>query len=526
MKNKNIPSKKIKLFRKNNKVVKKILYGRFIMIILLLLLQLTIFSLFIFALDPYLKYFIGGSNILSILFIIYLANCKGKNEFKIAWLLPVIILPFFGISLYFLYKINWGGYKLNTSIKNEELKSLPYLKPTSNSEEAKKLYPKAQDIASYLEHNGNFPCYTNSFIKYFPSGEDFFSDIIKELKNAKNFIFLEYFIIEPGYMWSTILSILKDKVKQGVEVKILYDSLGSISLSSREYEKYLSSLGIQTKIFLPFIPILDTGLNNRDHRKILNIDGKIAYTGGINISDEYINKDHSRFNYWKDTAIKISGIAVHSFTIMFIQQWNISNKIKLQYDKYTNIQYTKHEPYGTIIPYGDNAPNNEDIAENIYNYILSKSHNYVHIITPYVIIDTTLLDAMIFAAKRNVNVELIVPKNYDHFITFCVGRTYIKTLIKYGIKIYEYEPGFIHAKSFVSDDNKACVGSVNLDYRSLYHHFECGAYIYSSPVIAEIEHDFQETKKKCKLLTIDDLNKISIIRKAVGYLFRIFSPLL
>lgn len=526
MKNKNIPSKKKKLFRKNNKVVKKILYGRFIMIILLLFLQLTIFSLFIFALEPYLKYFIRGSNILSILFIIYLANCKGKNEFKIAWLLPVIILPFFGISLYFLYKINWGGHKLNLSIKTEEKKSIKYLKSLPESKEAKKLYPKIQDIASYLENNGNFPCYTNSSIKYFPSGEDFFSDVINELKKAKKFIFIEFFIIEPGFMWNTILYILREKAKQGVEVKIIYDSLGSISLSSSIYEKYLLSLGIQAKIFLPFVPILDTGLNNRDHRKILDIDGKIAYTGGINISDEYINKDHSRFEYWKDTAIKISGPAVRSFTVMFIQQWNISNKLNIEYEKYTNLDYKKHEPNGIIIPYADNAPNNEDIAENIYNYILSKSHNYVHIMTPYLIIDTTLLEAMIFAAKRNVDVEIIVPKHYDHFITFCVGRTFIKTLIKNGIKIYEYEPGFIHAKSFVSDDNRACVGSVNLDYRSLYHHFECGAYIYSSSVITDIEHDFLKTKKFCKLITMNDYKKIPFYRRVIGYVFRIFAPLL
>ena len=523
--NKKLLKNKISL-RKKLKAIKTIFYGRLILIILLLLIQIAIFSLFIFALEPYIQYFIGTTTLLGILFIVYLANCKGKNEFKIAWLVPVLILPIFGIGLYFIYKTNPGGRKLNQSIKDEEQKSSKYLKQLPDSKEAKKLYPKMKDIASYLENNGNYPCYTNSSIKYFPSGELFFADIIEELNKAQKFIFLEYFIIEPGYMWHSILAILKKKVSEGVEVKVLYDSLGSITLSSSTYERYLSALGIQAKIFLPFVPIFNTGLNNRDHKKILNIDGKIAYTGGINISDEYINKEHPRFNYWKDTAVKITGPAVRSFTAMFIQQWNIANKTKIEYEKYINIEYPKYQPFGTIIPYADNAHNNEDIAENIYNYILSKSHNYVHIMTPYIIIDSSLLEALIFAAKRNVNVELIVPKNYDHFITFCVGRTFIKKLIENGIKVYEYEPGFIHAKSFVSDDNRACIGSVNLDYRSLYHHFECGAFIYSSPVIADIEQDFQETKKQCTLITMETYKKIPLHIKLIGWFFHVFSPLL
>ena len=313
--NKKLLKNKISL-RKKLKAIKTIFYCRLILIILLLLIQIAIFSLFIFALEPYIQYFIGTTTLLGILFIVYLANCKGKNEFKIAWLVPVLILPIFGIGLYFFYKINWGGHKLNLSIKDEEQKSAKFLKQLPDSKEAKKLYPKMKDIASYLENNGNYPCYTNSPIKYFPSGELFFADIIEELKKAQKFIFLEYFIIEPGYMWHSILAILKKKVSEGVEVKVLYDSLGSITLSSSTYERYLSALGIQAKIFLPFVPIFNTGLNNRDHKKILNIDGKVAYTGGINISDEYINKEHPRFNYWKDTAIKISGPAVRSFTAM------------------------------------------------------------------------------------------------------------------------------------------------------------------------------------------------------------------
>ncbi|MDE5899499.1 MAG: cardiolipin synthase [Treponemataceae bacterium] len=509
---------------------KNILYTRLLMTILLLCVQLCFLFLMFLKFESYMEYVFGGSIFLSLLFIAYLMNCSGKNEFKITWILPVVVLPIFGISLYFLYRMNWGGIRLKKGLAKVKEESAPLLSDLPESEAAFRAYPKVRDIATYLYGCGAYPAYTNTAADYFPSGEAVFPDMLAELKKARQFIFIEFFIIEPSKVWADILVILRQKVREGVEVRVLYDSLGSVQLSSRQNELYLRSLGIKAKIFMPFVPIFDTGLNNRDHRKILSIDGQVAYTGGVNLSDEYMNFSHPRFQYWKDTAIKIRGPAVRTFTTMFLQNWYLANRKEYtgfeDYRRYVEVPYPVEAAQGAVIPYGDDAFNNCDIAENVYNYIISKSHEYVHILTPYIIVDNTLLDAMLFAAARGVDVSVIVPMHYDHYITFCVGRRYIKTLIENGIHVYGYEPGFIHAKVFVSDNKRGTVGSVNLDYRSLYHHFECGAYLYDSPTIQKLEADFQETRAQSVEITMEVYKSFPLIQRILGWLFRMFGPLL
>lgn len=513
-------------FRKQLEAAKVFTHGRLLLIILLLLVQFAGMTLFFVRFESHIEFFFGGSILISVLFITYLTNCRGKNEFKIAWILPTLVIPVFGLLLYFFYKTDSFSRRFKRRLADIKRESGSLLAGLPETRRAHSLYPKIQDIAVYLSREGNYPAYTDTAAKYFPSGESVFPDMLEEMKKAERFIFIEYFIIEPSRMWFTMLEILKEKAAEGVDVRVLYDSLGSITFATRRTEKILAEIGVKAKIFQPFIPVFDTSLNNRDHRKILDIDGRVVYTGGINISDEYINEDHSRFDYWKDVAIRLKGPAVRTFTVMFLQQWNLANRTAGGYEKFVSPPCPAEPPQGAVIPYGDDAFNNADIAENVYNYVLSRAHGYVHIMSPYIIIDNTLLNAMIFAAKRGVDVTLLVPARYDHLLTFCVGRTFVRNLIENGIRVFAYRPGFLHAKVFVSDGNRAVVGSVNLDYRSLYHHFECGVYLYNSPEIPNIERDFQETKRQCDEITADEYRRTPLLWRILGRLFRIFAPLL
>lgn len=523
-------SKSVQMKERKSKIWSKLIYSRFLVILLMLALQAFLFVLFCVKLEPYTKYFFGVSIALSIIFIIYIVNKNGKNEFKITWILPVAVFPVFGIAAYWFLKANWGGLAFKKKVNNGRKITNSILSQTDESSKTFELYPKVQDIALYLNKMGSYPTYTFTNTTYYPNGESFFPELKEELKKAKKFIFLEFFIIEPGQAFDELFEILKQKAKEGVQVRILFDSIGSIFISSKKTIDFFKSFGIDAKIFMPFVPIFDTGLNNRDHRKIIVVDGNVAFTGGLNLTDEYMNYSKKRFDYWKDSAIKINGPAVRTFTCMFLHLWNLNNKnsedFASQLNNFVNIDYPRFEPQGAIIPYGDDAYNKCDIAEDIYSYIISKSHHYVHIMTPYLIIDNTMLNALIFAARRGVEVSIIVPMHWDHFITFCVGRRFIKTLIKNGINIYGYNRGFIHSKMFVSDGNRGTCGSVNLDYRSFDHHFECGAFMYHTPILKDMEKDFTETLKDCTLITLEEYKKIPRFQRIVGWLFKIFAPLM
>lgn len=514
------------------KPLKTFVFSRIFIVVSLLIIQIAFISApaFIYYKTPAAQYAFQISILVSLIFSFFLINCPGKNEFKIAWLIPVLIAPFFGIILYLLFKKNPLSSKFERNLKKIKTFSMAYYADINNEEKALNIYPKITDISRYLKYNAGFYTFTETSTHYFSSGEKMFPSLLEDLKKAEQFIFVEYFVIEESFMWQSILDILTEKSKKGVEIYILYDSLGSVSLATHSYEKYLQRLGFKAKIFSPFRPVYDTALNNRDHRKLINIDGKIAYTGGTNISDEYINKIQKRFSYWKDSAIRIEGPAVRTFTVSFLQLWYLQQKKSdlshNDFDRFVNIEKNQQETNGIVIPYGDDAYSGSDIAEDVYNYILAKSHKYVHIITPYLVIDNTMMNAMVFAAKRGVEVQLIVPAVYDHLLTFCVGRKFIKQLISNGVHVFTYNKGFIHSKIFVSDDKRATVGSINLDYRSLYHHFECGTFLYQTKTIAEIEMDFQETLKDSTELTYRKYKKIPVIIRLLGWIFKVFAPLL
>ena len=317
-------------------------------------------------------------------------------------------------------------------------------------------------------------------------------------------------------MWDSILDILKRKVQEGVEVRFMYDGMCSISLLPYNYPKTIRKYGIQCKMFSPIRPVLSTTQNNRDHRKICVIDGKIGFTGGINLGDEYINRK-VRFGYWKDTAVMLEGDAVQSLTMLFLQMWNVTELKPDQYKRYvTPMSAELHRELGFMIPYGDSPYDNEDVGEEVYFHILNHAKKYVHIMTPYLILDNEMLDTLTRAAKSGIEVCIIMPHIPDKWYAFAVAKTYYRELIEAGVQIYEFTPGFVHAKIFVSDNDTATVGTINLDYRSLYLHFECGVFIYNNPVVREIESDFLKTLEKCQRMCPD--------RRELDRLFRLRLP--
>lgn len=336
---------------------------------------------------------------------------------------------------------------------------------------------------------------------------------------------MEYFIVDEGVMWGSILEILAKKAAAGVDVRVMYDGTCEFSLLPHDYPKRLRTLGIQCKVFAPVAPFISTHYNYRDHRKILVIDGHTAFTGGVNLADEYINQK-IRFGHWKDTAVMVKGEAVKSFTLMFLQTWDMDEK-KKEYEKFLSYpSLPVRNAKGWVIPYGDCPLDNDKVGERVYMDILNRSLKYVHIMSPYLILDGETETALKFAAERGVEVILILPGIPDKEVPYALAKTHYPSLLESGVKIYEYTPGFVHAKVFVSDDKEAVVGTINLDYRSLYHHFECAAYLYQTDCIPDIEDDFQKTLSVCRMVTKETIRKEPMKVKITGYLMKAVAPLM
>ena len=336
---------------------------------------------------------------------------------------------------------------------------------------------------------------------------------------------MEYFIVEEGYMWGRILDILTRKAKEGVEIRVMYDGMCEMSTLPVDYWKLLNAQGIKAKPFSAIKPVISSHYNYRDHRKILVIDGKVAFNGGVNLADEYINRVE-RFGHWKDTAVMLKGPAVRSFTLMFLQMWYVGEK-EADYQSYLAPAPTEErDAAGYVMPYCDCPLDEDKVGEAVYMDILNRATDYVHIMTPYLILDGELETALRFAAQRGVDVRLILPGTPDKKMAYALAKTHYKSLTEAGVKIYEYTPGFVHAKVFVSDDHKAVVGTINLDYRSLYHHFECATYLYKTDCIPEIEKDFRETLAKCRPVTAESIKNEKLSVKAVGQLAKLISPLM
>lgn len=474
---------------------------------------------------------------ISIGVIIYEVNRSTEPTFKITWLLIILIIPVFGITLYIFTRINLHTQLLQK--RYEEVRrttGINLLKDEEVYKELEETSPGDLRIITYLEKCSGSPVYKNTDVKYFSIGEDMLEDMKTELQTAKKFIFMEYFIInaymnntQNPHIWEEILEILKQKAKEGVEVRLLYDGMGCLTTLPKDYDKTIREMGIKCKIFSPIIPLISTHQNNRDHRKICVIDGRVAYTGGINLADEYANRI-VRFGHWKDTGIKLVGEAVGGFCALFLEMWNLqleedSDEEIRKYIIYSR-RYKEEDAKGYVIPFGDTPIDDDDVGKRVYIDILDNAKEYVHITTPYLVIDYEIYEAMKYATRRGVEVSIIMPHIPDKKYAFYLSRTYYPELLKAGVKIYEYESGFVHAKMSVGDGKKAMVGTVNHDFRSLYLHYECGALMIDAPAISDIEEDFQNMFKNSIKVNYEFYKSLPWYQRLYGQAIKLVAPLL
>lgn len=514
--------------KKAKKGFLSVVFSRTALVMLLILLQLGMIFMFTTMLKEYAVYVYGVQTVIQAGVIIYIFNQKGNPEASRTWILLILIMPVFGCLFFIYVQLELGTKYVGERLRVLKMASWSYMEQNPEIvEELRISKPANANLAYYMQNQLHFPTYRNTKATYFPLGQDKFKMMLEKLEGAKKYIFLEYFIVSEGYMWNSILDILKRKAAEGVEVRFMYDGMCSISNLPYNYPKQIQKYGIQCKMFSPIRPILTTTQNNRDHRKICVIDGEYGFTGGINLADEYINKKE-RFGFWKDTAIMLEGEAVQSLTMMFLQMWNVTEyKREEDFSKYlTPCKPEMRRELGYMIPYGDSPFDHEDVGKEVYFHILNHAKKYVHIMTPYLILDNEMVDTLARAAKSGIDVKIIMPHIPDKWYAFAVAKTYYKELIQSGVKIYEFIPGFVHAKIFVSDNDTATVGTINLDYRSLYLHFECGVFIYNNPVVRDVETDFQNTLKKCHRISMADLKKINPFMLFCGRVLRLIAPLM
>ncbi len=499
------------------------LFHRVVIVALMLLIQVAAIVLVIWKFNAYFVYFYAFCGILSIVVVLHIVNGNSNPSYKIAWIIPILLFPIFGGLFYIMFGGSYptAGIRRKLSVITEKAGNA-LQKDHKILEELEKIDLDAAKEATYIQNYAGCPPFQNTSTEYLKLGEEKFERLVEELKKDKRFIFLEYFIIQEGLMWNTILEVLIAKVKQGVDVRVIYDDMGCIMLLPKDYDKKLEALGIKCCVFNRFIPILTTRLNNRDHRKIAIIDGDVAFTGGINLADEYINKI-DKHGHWKDTAMMLKGEGVWGFTVMFLSMWAYLRKT----DEDFSLFRSEKEDYssienGVVQPYTDSPLDGEAVGETIYLNIINRAKKYVYITSPYLIIDNEMITALSVAAKSGVDVRIITPHIGDKWFVHALTRANYHALVKNGVKVYEYTPGFIHAKSFVSDDKYGVIGTVNLDYRSLYLHFECGVWMYQTSSISQMKKDYFDTLEKCQQITLEDCKK----RGLLSAILRVFAPLM
>ena len=499
--------------------------GRYIRAILITVFEVLAILGIVFALCYYVPYFYLAAWLTEIFCVVRIIASDDNPDYKVPWLLFVLIIPVVGFMFYFLFYSR--TLKKRFVKRLDELKGHTYQKDDSRLiDKLKEENPVAAVQARMLSNIAETKVFTNTKQEYFPLGEEMHKRLLKDLETAERFIYMEYFIIEEGKFWNSILEILKKKAAQGVEVRVLYDDIGCMMTLPGNYYKILKSYGIEAAPFSKLKGNADSEFNNRSHRKITVIDGKIGYTGGVNIADEYIN-EVVKFGHWKDTAIRLEGEAVWELTKLFMVDFgtNVRKAPRIREDLYP-VQ-TEIAEDGYLIPFGDGpSPIYERrVGKCVIQNMLSGATRYAWITSPYLIIDNDLCTDFENAALRGVDVRIIVPHIPDKKIIFAMTQSFYHRLMKAGVKIYEYEPGFIHAKSYLADDDYAMIGTINLDYRSLVHHFENGVWMYRCDVAKALKADIEQTFEKCIEVT-PDMMKTNLLQRAICAMVRIFAPMM
>lgn len=495
-------------------------------------------------------------DVIAVALALYIANKDMRTSYRMSWIFLVLFLPIFGIPAYFIF--GRSGLTKKTRRKMEAVadKVVEYRVEdykTIQALQQENFYAFQQSY--YISARAGYPIYKEEDSNYYSCGEKLYPQLLADLESAKHFIFLEYFIIEQGKMFDPIVNIMERKAKEGVEIRLIYDDVGCIQTLPPKFYQVLQAKGIRCAAFNPFRPVLSIIMNNRDHRKITVIDGKIAYTGGFNLADEYIN-EKEKFGYWKDAGIRLTGACVWNFTSMFLEIWDYITKTEDNYAFYRKASIPqlgeitrKHllaqkatdmpvaasysdavEPHvtgaGFVQPYCDSPLDHEDVGENVYLNLIGHAKHYVYIFTPYLIIGSEMATALVNASKCGVDVRIVVPGIPDKKLVYLLTQANFANLIKGGVKIYKYAPGFIHSKCFVVDDVYAAVGTINLDYRSLYLHFECGTFMYRTKAVMQVKQDALATIDQSLLVTLSECqSKKLIVRMFMGAL-KLFAPLL
>lgn len=515
---------KMNLKNKGKKKIKSLLSRRSVILLLLLLLQLALLVGTAVYLSQAQFYLYVSLNIISLLAVFWILMKKDNPSYKLGWIIPIMAVPLVGGIFYLVM----GDKRIGRAMKKRIDRYSRILEKKQNKrggyiEELRKENPMQARQAEYIYSISRAPLLTNTRTKYFPLGEDAFEEMKKQLRHAKRFIMLEYFIIEEGLMWDTILEILEEKQKQGVQIRILYDDAGCFKTLPVGYDQTLREKGFQVVIFNPMQPRLNTVMNYRDHRKICVIDGNTGFTGGINLADEYIN-EIEKYGHWKDTVVMLQGEGVWNLTEMFLQLWQFASGEEMEADQYRpTCSYPRD---GYVQAFGDSPLDTLNVAENAYMQIINHSQRYVYITTPYLILDNEMITALTIAAQSGIDVRIMTPHVPDKWYVHPVTRSYYQWLLEAGVRIFEYTPGFVHAKMFVSDDETAIVGTTNMDYRSFYLHFECGVAFYNGSVVLDVKEDFLKTQEACQEITLEQERRVSPLRRLGRNLLRVFAPLM
>ena len=495
-------------------------------IILLLLLQIAFFGYLVLSGSESSWLVSLFFSLVSMLVAIHVVSKHEKPGYKLTWVFTILTLPIFGGAFYLMMQLQPSVRRFRKQVESSQealTRRLPRHEGALAGAEAQG--PCAVRLARYLENGVGFPVYPASRVEYFPSGEAFFEALLRELPKARRYIFIEFFILQEGEMWGEVLKILEQKAREGVEVRVLYDDFGCFVKLPRDYCAEVRAKGIQCEVFSPFRPALTILQNNRDHRKIVSIDGVTAFTGGANLADEYINRV-DRFGIWRDAAVMVEGESAWALTLMFLQMWGLATRRLPLYDRFVPERMPATVPgNGYVQPYCDSPLDTENVAERVYMQIINGARKYLYISTPYLIVDDLMLSALTLAARSGVDVRILTPENWDKRLVHMTTRSYYRELIDGGVKIYEFTGGFNHAKTFVCDDAVATVGTVNMDYRSLYLHFECGACLYGGGAVLDVKRDFLETIARCHQITPEEC-EASGLRRMAREVLRIFAPLM
>ncbi|MBQ8518180.1 MAG: cardiolipin synthase [Agathobacter sp.] len=511
------------------KVLSK-LFGRLVLTAIIILIQFGWIAFTLYEAGVVNPWFSIGLRLISLVCALYVVYKDMRPHNKLSWIFLILLLPFIGCPCYFLF-----GRSEMTKKNREKIAELQKLvEPMREAQKDVTAHLQITDDIAYKQmslpqNTGSYPVYMEKDSKYYSVGDDMFVDMIEDIKNAKEFIFLEFFIMKQGLMFDTLVDALAERAKAGVHVRLIYDDMGCIDEFPRYFYKDLQAKGIHVACFNPFRPFLSIIMNNRDHRKIVVVDGKIAYTGGLNIADEYINAIE-RFGHWKDAGVRVTGDAVWSFTTMFLEMWSYVTKGTedfsrfkvLENDNQTLIQQQK----GFVQPYGDCPLDKRYLIEGIYLNLINHARKNIYIFTPYLILGSEIATALINAARSGVDVRIVTPAIPDKKMVFLLTQSNYENLIQGGVKIYQYTPGFIHSKCFVVDDEYASVGTTNLDFRALYLHFECGVLMYKTQSVHKVTEDMLETFQKSREILLEECENKNFFYQLFLSVMRLFSPLL